>query len=364
MNPVIAESKEENGILHFTLSGVNVSLANGLRRTIISDIPVVVFKTTPYEENKANVITNTSRLNNEILKQRLSCIPVHITDLQMPLKNYLLEVEVENLTDTIMFVTTEHFKIKNLTTGDYLNKKDTQQIFPPDDQTGYYIDFVRLRPRISDEIAGEKIHLTCELSIATAKTDGMFNVASTCSYGATIDDVKMETELEKKRQIWKDQGLDVDFETKNWKLLDGMRITKKDSFDFMIQTIGIFTNQELVHKACDNIIVKLVLLNTQAETDDLNISPAINTMDNSYDIILENEDYTIGKIIEFMFYSLFYDGAKTLDFCGFKKMHPHDNDSIIRIAYKDPVDKALVKQNLKACVEGSVAVYKKIKRDL
>jgi DNA-directed RNA polymerase subunit L len=364
MNPVIEESKENNGILQFTLSGVNVSLANALRRTIISDIPVVVFKTAPYEENKANIIVNTSRLNNEILKQRLSCIPIHISDLEMPLNNYLLEVNVENLTDTIMFVTTENFKIKNLTTGDYLTAKDTRVIFPPDDQTGYFIDFVRLRPRISDEIPGEKIHLTCEFSISTAKFDGMFNVVSTCSYGYSVDDIKMETELAKKRQHWKDQGLEIDFETQNWKLLDGLRITKKDSFDFMIQTIGIYTNQELVHKACDIIIEKLQLLNTLADTDELDLKPSVNTMNNSFDIILVNEDYTIGKIIEYMFYSKFYEDLQTLTFCGFKKMHPHDNDSIIRIAYKESVDKATIKQNLKACVETAINVYKKIKKDL
>jgi DNA-directed RNA polymerase subunit L len=367
MNPVIEETKEESGILKFTLSGVNVSLANALRRTILSDIPVVVFKTSPYEENKANIISNTSRLNNEILKQRLSCIPIHINDLTMPLNNYLLEVNVENQTDTKMYVTTENFKIKNLTTGDYLSQKDTRNIFPPDDQTGYFIDFVRLRPRISDEIPGEKINLTCEFSISNAKVDGMFNVVSTCSYGYTIDDVKMETELEKKRQNWKDAGMskeEIDFESKNWKLLDGLRITKKDSFDFIIQTIGVFTNQELVHKACDIVIEKLRLLDTSAETDDLTIEPSVNTLSNSFDIILENEDYTLGKIIEYMFYSKFFENAKTLTYCGFKKMHPHDNDSIIRVAYKDPVDKATIKQNLKACIEDAINVYKKIRKDI
>ena len=59
-------------LLKFTLSGVNVSIANAIRRTILSDIPQIVFRTTPYEQNKANIITNTSRLNNEIIKQRLS----------------------------------------------------------------------------------------------------------------------------------------------------------------------------------------------------------------------------------------------------------------------------------------------------
>jgi DNA-directed RNA polymerase subunit L len=367
MNPVIQELNEKNGTLEFTIAGVNVSLANALRRTILSDIPLVVFKTAPYEENKANIIANTSRLNNEIVKQRLSCVPIHIKDLEMPLNNYLLEVNVENLTDTIMFVTTENFKIKNLVTGNYLSDRDTRNIFPPDEMTGYFIDFVRLRPRISDEIPGEKINLTCEFSISTAKDDGMFNVVSTCSYGASVDDAKQETELAKLRQQWRDAGssqADIDYETQNWRLLDGQRIVKKDSFDFKIQTIGIYTNQELVHKACDIIIGKLHYISAQADTDELGIVPSINTMDNSFDITLVDEDYTIGKILEYMLYSKFYEDAQVLTFCGFKKMHPHDSDSIIRLAYKDPIDKGTIKQNLKECIETLIGVYAKIKHDI
>ena len=58
------------------------------------------------------------------------------------------------------------------------------------------IDFVRLRPKISDELPGEKLHLTCEFSIGTAKEDGTFNVVSTCSYGFTLDDEQNEDDFE------------------------------------------------------------------------------------------------------------------------------------------------------------------------
>ena len=129
MDPRIENvSEDNNDTLTFTLSGVNVSIANAIRRTILSNINTVIFRTAPYEENKANIMVNTSRLNNEILKQRLSCIPIHITDLEMPLQNYIMEVNVENLTDTIVFVTTKDFKVKNLTTNEYLSEKDTRKI--------------------------------------------------------------------------------------------------------------------------------------------------------------------------------------------------------------------------------------------
>jgi DNA-directed RNA polymerase subunit L/DNA-directed RNA polymerase alpha subunit len=367
MNPQVElKSRHNDEMLLFTLSGVNVSLANAIRRTILSDIPLVVFRTTPYEQNKANIIANTSRLNNEILKQRLSCIPIHIKDIDdFPLKNYQLEVNVENITDTMMYVTTENFVINDLVTGKPIDEAKNREIFPADDYTGYFIDFVRLRPKISEELPGEKIHLTCELSIGTAKEDGMFNVVSTASYGYTVDTVAQEATLEKLKQKWKDEGKNADevnFEAKNWKLLDGMRITKQDSFDFIIQTVGIFDNIELVQKACEILIDKLQYQDSLIEKDQLVIEKSQNTMANSYDIILENEDYTIGKVLEYFMYTKFYE-PKILTFCGFKKMHPHDSQSIIRVAYREPIDISTIKGNLKECIDGASQVFAKVRKD-
>lgn len=372
MNPKVelknklSESTEYDTI-EFTLSGVNVSLANAIRRTILSDIPLVVFKTSPHEENKSNIITNTSRLNNEIIKQRLSCIPIHIKDIDnFPLKKYMLEVKVENNTSDIIYVTTKDFMIKDLTNNTYLNETQVTEIFPPN-ELGYHIDFVRLRPKLSDELFGEKLHLTCEFSIGTAKEDGMFNAVSTCSYGYTPDYDNIEIQLSKKMQKWKDEGKnesEIEFETKNWKLLDALRITKKDSFDFIIQTIGIYSNYELLNIACDIIIKKLNDIDTQIEKNELQIIKSLNTMKNCFDIILENEDYTIGKIIEYALYKKFYEDSQILNFCGFKKMHPHDSDSIIRVAYINEELDSIVRQNLKDCIRDLLEVYSKIKKEI
>jgi DNA-directed RNA polymerase subunit L len=366
MNPTLEPLESEDNSFGFTLSGVNVSIANALRRTILSDIPLVVFRTTPNEQNKCSIITNTSRLNNEIIKQRLSCIPIHIKDVDdFPLKNYIMEVNVENTTDTIMFVTTENFVIKDKNTGKTLPQEKIREIFPSDDITGYFIDFVRLRPRVSDEIPGEKIHLICEFDIGSAKEDGMFNAVSTCSYGFTGDTASQDAELARKMQKWKDEGKnesEIEFETKNWKLLDAKRIYKRDSFDFVIQSIGIHANNELVDIACKILIFNLGELGSIIEKDELEIKNAENTMANSFDIILENEDYTIGKVIEYVLFSKFYE-TNTITYCGFKKMHPHDSYSIIRLAYKDPVDKATIKGHINECVVDAITLYTKLRRD-
>lgn len=342
MSAKIDNFKETDGILTFTLSGLDVSYANALRRTIISDIPVAVFKTAPYEENKCNIIINTSRLNNEIVKQRLGCIPICLKDIDISLKNYLLEIDIENKTDTTLIVTTKDFKIKNLTNNSYLEENDLRKIFPPfippNGKTEYFIDFLKLRPKVSDEIPGERIKLTCELSVSTARNDSMFNVTGTCSYGCTPDPEKIAQELAIRKQNWQDEGKndkEIKFEADNWLLLEGQRYIKKYSYDFIIQSIGIYDNVVIISKACNILIDKFKYLDKIIENDEIEIEPSHTTLENSYDIILENEDYTIGNILNFELYSVYYLDLKLLTYVGFKKMHPHDSHSVIRIAFKD-----------------------------
>jgi hypothetical protein len=53
-----------------------------------------------------------------------------------------------------------------------------------------------------------------------------------------------------------------------------------------------------------------------------------------------------------------------MTYCGFKKMHPHDNYSIIRVAYTDPVEKSTIKGHLKECINDSKLIFGKIKKDV
>lgn len=368
MSVKIDNFKEADDTLTFTLSNLDVSYANAIRRTIISDIPLVVFKTTPHAENKCNIIVNTSRLNNEIVKQRLSCIPICIKDLSIPFKNYLLEIDVENKTDTTLIVTTKDFKVKNLTTNSYLEENDLRKIFPayipPNGKGEYFIDFLKLRPKISDEIPGEKIKLTCEFSVSTARNDSMFNVTGTCSYGCTPDDNKIQQELAIRKQQWKDQGKndkEIKFEADNWVLLEGMRYVKRYSFDFIIQSVGVYENTEIISKACDILIDKFTNLARIVENDELNIQDSHTTLEYSYDVILENEDYTIGNILNYEIYSVFYMDLKQLKYVGFKKMHPHDNHSVLRLSFINPSSN---KSNVKIILINSIKTIVKHFKDV
>ncbi len=357
--------------LRFRLSGVNVSIANALRRIILSDIPLVVFRVSPNEKSKCVVFANTCGLNNEIVKHRLSCIPIHLKvgeeikfgQQDLPIENCIMEVNVQNdKPDTAIVVTTKDFVIRSKTSEDLkLQDEAVRTIFPADSTTGDFIDFVRLKARPSEDIPAKSIHLTCEFDIGTAKEDGAYNAVSTCSYGNTVDETAQEAKLQLLKQQWKDAGKDVKFEEDNWRLLEGKRIFVRDSFDFILQTACVYTNEELLVLACDIMLKKLEDLKDVVGQNKLQVKSAESTMKNSFDIILENEDYTLGKVIEYFLLTKFYD-TKILTFCGFKMLHPHDTFSVIRVAYNDTVDKATVGGHLVECVEYAKHVFSQMHR--
>jgi len=327
---------EENGILDFTIEGINVSFINGIRRIILSDIPTLVFHCFPHDQNDADIHTNTTRLNNEVLKQRLSCIPIHISDASLPYKELVVEINMKNESENTIDVTTEHFKIKNISSGKYLQESAVRKIFPPCPITGDYIVFARLRPKVSTIAPGEELSISAKMSLHTASEDGTFNVASTCAYKFTVDKMKQD-------QIWQNKLAEISAEEKadpdvlallqqNWYNHEGLRYFKKDSFDFKLETIGVYTNEELVQKACEILIQKLKNIHDTIEDAGI-IEKSISTIPNSVDIKLINTGYTVGKIIEYMLHKNNYQGEteKNLTYVGFRKNHPHDEDSVIRM---------------------------------
>jgi DNA-directed RNA polymerase alpha subunit len=326
----------------FTLENIDVSLANAIRRTIINDIETWVFVTSPEEKNRSVFHANTTRMHNELLKQRLSSIPINVKyqfQDTIDLNEYYLEVEVENNTNAIIQVTTQHFIVKKKSDGKAVSHDINRDIFPPyispnaEDSEEYYTLFVYLRPKISEEIPGEKIHFTCDFSVSCAKENAMFNVTSTCCYGNTIDEEKAEKVLEKKISEWREEGLTqdvIDIEVANWRLLDMKRVFKPDSFDFTIQSVGVFSNDNLMLLALKKLVDRTNVLIKKLVDGQVEIAQSLSTMAHSFDIVFE-DDYTIGKVLEFMLSKKIKENM--LLYCGYSKNHPHDIESVIRIAF-------------------------------
>jgi DNA-directed RNA polymerase subunit L len=51
-----------------------------------------------------------------------------------------------------------------------------------------------------------------------------------------------------------------------------------------------------------------------------------------------------------------------LSFCGFKKLHPHDTYSIIRVAYRNNIDIDTIKINIKEIIEDAKNIFYTIQK--
>jgi len=367
--PRIVSKTDQNGKLEFTIDRINVSLANALRRVILSDIPTFVFRVYPHSECRSTITVNTSRIHNQILNQRLSCIPIHITDQEFPFKDYQVEINATADGGEIRYITTKDFKMKNKTTGKYLTDVKVHEIFKPNEITGDYIEFTRLLPKMSEYSEGEQLAMTCDLDIGTAREDGAFNVVCTCAYSMTMDPAKVDEAWRVKESELVKEGVaaigseEMKAQRKNWALLDAQRYTKDDSFDFVIETVGVFSNADIVSKAAQIMINKCTKFIRDIESGENHIIPTVSTIQNGFDIELKGEDYTLGKVLEFFMHDKHYAEDQTVTYCAFRKIHPHNPDSMIRVGFAETVgvDEGIVAEYITTCARDAIVVFEHIR---
>lgn len=372
--PNITEQKENFDVYTFRIADCNVSIVNALRRTLITDIPVVGFNVEEFNDVNEELKTvqfyvNTTSFNNEILKQRLSCIPVHITDDfdQEAIESLVIEVNKKNTSDSIEYITTKDFKIIDTTSNKELSVTQRDKIFPKSQLTNDYILFARLKPSVSKNIPGQSLHFKSKLFISTAKHKGQFNSCSTAAYAYTENPREQQNIwLSKENEL---TSLNYD-ESKisemkqDWFLHEAKRITIPNSYDFKLETVGVYKNEELLRKACEIIAVRLgQFKNSVSETFEY-ISDTTN-VENSFDIKMFDYDYTIGKVIEYLLNELFFKKEKILSYVGFIKEHPHDNYSIIRLVFnnEDTSNIENIKMLLNTCADKAIEIFDNIRQN-
>lgn len=373
INPAIFQNissdldQPENKQLKFTLNKVDVSVANSLRRVILSEIPVFVLDSLDKEdinEENIKIYENTSILNNEIIKQRLSCIPVNITDFEeYEVNNYIVECNVTNNTNEKLIVTTEDFKIKNKVSGEYLPNNIVKTIFKKDVLTNEYIDLVYLQPTFNDN-KGEKIHFECGFKISKAKENGSYNVVSTCVYSFTRDEERIQEAWKQIEDKLGDSREDREIAYNDFMNLDANRITIPNSFDFIIQSIGIYNNHDLVKLGCEIMIDKYKNFISYIETNDDAIKENLEQSEDSYLIKVENEDYTFGKVLENIIYINYFVEEKKLSYISMKKYHPHDTHCFILFSYINKTTRENIITDFKNISLMIIKIYENIKSNI
>ena len=124
--PKYSNKKIDKKHLTFTLSGdekygLDKSIVNGIRRTLLTDIHSVAF-----DPDNIIIEKNTGSLHNEFLKHRISLIPLYI-DPETYNYSLLFELKVEMNDDTTMNVYNGDFNIYPLK-NEYLEKVESGDV--------------------------------------------------------------------------------------------------------------------------------------------------------------------------------------------------------------------------------------------
>ena len=67
---------KHNYYVEFEAANIQISMANAIRRLMISDVKTVGFRTEPYTACDINVIINDTPLHNQMTVHRLAMIPI------------------------------------------------------------------------------------------------------------------------------------------------------------------------------------------------------------------------------------------------------------------------------------------------
>lgn len=370
--------------LTFNIKGVDVCVVNSIRRTILASIPTLVFKSIPGDDN-IHITKNTTKFNNEYIKQRISCIPI-MNDDETSYENYkntykvILRAKNEDLEP--LYVTTNDFVIVNKETDKPESEELKNKLFPADPVTGGHSIICVLYPSYNTNESCEEIEMEINFDVGNPGESSCWNIVQTCAYEYLRNETKIEEMASK---------IEDELEKNDFKILEGQKIVYPNEYKMQVQSLGeelgTFTNVTMVHKACDYIIYKLGLVlgylkktnNQEHISKDEMLANATNGTsskeqleeyenmycsifteeDNFFVFKLKEDDFTIGKIIEKY---LFKNYEKDLAFIGFKKEHPTKKEAFIYIKFHKKGQGTNLNIYLSETVKELISIYENIQK--
>ena len=348
----------------FVLNNVDKSLVNALRRTIMSEIPTIKFRTEPIEQNDVIIKKNTCALHNEFITHRIGMIPINIQNIEeFDSSKYTFTINVKNDTNIMRNVTTEDFKVYFDEESGEKKEIDASKFFEPDPITGEYILITQLKPDQFGKSEGETLEIEAKTSIGTGRENAGYSPVSKAVFYNTMDQEKINLEIKKIIQ---------DKETKSGKLnkMEKQKIEKQfnnmeahrhfhtnnkgepNKFNFEIESVGILNVNYIMNQAILLLEQNINYFNriVYDENDDIEITESDTVMD-GIDILVKNQSHTLGNLIQSYLFINYVEEQEKLKFVGYKIIHPLENNLIIRIQTTEDGDFKVKKQIVKDIIQ-------------
>jgi len=294
----------------FIIENVDLAIINSIRRILLSEIDVIGFY--GEEHPTIEIIYNNGPLHNEFMIHRLGLIPINVSEKLIDDYidgDYIIELNVSNTSNETINITTDNF------TGTYKNrnltKEELKELFPPPNKNiKRPILITRLR-------SGEQFHAK-----ATAiKRTGKLNASFSCVSLANFFFIQDENEAKKKDNI-------LDKERSYYKDIYGEPI----KINFQMEIINGLSYKYLFHKSILIIKNKLENLIINLTNKIIDIEEVPNCDGYSYNFHINNEDDTLGNLIQSLIHNKFIRPNKPeCSYIGYICPHPLIDKLVIRL---------------------------------
>lgn len=335
----------------FRLSNTNVTVANTLRRTILTLTPSVGFRTEPYEKSDVVITVNTTPLVNEMISHRIGMIPIRADPSQFDPSLYEFRLDKQNTSKDIMDVHASDFEVYKLDKDKPLEppvQVPSADFFPPDPITGDTVLITRLRPQWNPTAPNEHIQLKAKASISNGKENIRWSPVCQASYEYTRD--TDATHMQEVFDAWviankkldptaleaeKRGELEREFQT-----MEVQRCFKTDAkgepndFTFYVESVGVQGVRSIVASGLDACVALL----SQYQDIDVRLPENVKFQQGdsrfpSIDAIFQNETHTLGNLLETYLVENNIDGSEEpkLRYVGYKVPHPLRPEMFVRM---------------------------------
>jgi DNA-directed RNA polymerase subunit L/DNA-directed RNA polymerase alpha subunit len=337
----------------FRLAPSNTTMANTLRRQVLSAVATVGFRTEPAEKSEIQIHTNTTPLVNEMLAHRIGMIPIAADPYTFDVTRYTFRIEKENDTKAMMdvhasdFIVTEHDPTDPLAEE---RRVPTETFFPPDPITGDTCLITRLRPQWNPIAANERLVLTAKASISTGYENSRWTPSSQCSFENTRDDNAERQEamfkswLDTTKKIPDVAALSADRTEdlrREFNTMEVQRCFRVDpatgepnDFTFHVESVGVLSVPDIFASA----LRASAEMMTRYQDMDNELPPNVHIQHGDarfpcVDILFQHEGHTLGNLLQHYLVDFHVDGVEEprIAFAGYKVPHPLKPEMLLRI---------------------------------
>jgi DNA-directed RNA polymerase subunit L len=311
----ISNLKYDNESITFDLNNKNkelkISFVNALRRTIISDI-----YTYAIDDKSIKFYENTSMLNNEFLKHRLTLIPIVSNLENIHYDNIIISCKKKNENENMENIYVRDFTCIDSDSGKSL---DSNLLFK-------YMDILFAKIKY-----GQSISFECRLTRSNSYYKGsFFSPVSVCLYTFKIDDEEVKNITSHMNEKDKKTFFTQDIE----------RIYKKNDvgepyiYHFKLESIGFYDAKDIFIIGCIALKERLNHLKDEFRNKKSTKITIVNDGENDFfKFLIDHENETIGNLL-----STYITYNPSVFYCGYVIEHPLKKNILFKIRLHEKND--------------------------